>query len=136
MKAKVLCDIPEDAEIDGGFDCVEFVKAIYGLKQAFVVCGTRLSTNLCARSDSKCRILTRVYTSKWLKGTASCYRSTWMTHWCPAAHSTLIAQTKINIKARSKMNDSNKCTFAMAIVLVDGPYGCVTMCQWRYVDDI
>ncbi|KAG4217527.1 hypothetical protein PC116_g33992 [Phytophthora cactorum] len=34
------------------------------------------------------------------------------------------------------MTDSGKCVFVLGIELVDGPDGSVTMCQWRYVDDI
>ena len=33
MKENVFCAIPEGVEIDGYFDCVELIKAIYGLKQ-------------------------------------------------------------------------------------------------------
>ncbi|KAG2789442.1 hypothetical protein PC112_g24431 [Phytophthora cactorum] len=33
-KEKVFCSIPEGVELDDGFDCVELLKAIYGLKQA------------------------------------------------------------------------------------------------------
>ena len=34
IKEKVFCNIPEGVEMDGDFDCIELVKAIYGLKQA------------------------------------------------------------------------------------------------------
>ena len=34
MKEKVFCVIPEGVELEGSFDCLELVKAIYGLKQA------------------------------------------------------------------------------------------------------
>ena len=34
MKEQVFCVIPEGVEMDGDFDCLELVKAIYGLKQA------------------------------------------------------------------------------------------------------
>ena len=34
MREKVFCAIPICVEVDGDFDCVELVKAIYGLKQA------------------------------------------------------------------------------------------------------
>ncbi|POM72839.1 mitochondrial protein [Phytophthora palmivora] len=33
MKEKVFCSVPEGVELDDGFDCVELLKAIYGLKQ-------------------------------------------------------------------------------------------------------
>lgn len=38
MKRNVFCPIPEGVEFDGDFDCLETVKAIYGLKQASRVC--------------------------------------------------------------------------------------------------
>uniref|UniRef100_A0AAV1U9X3 Integrase catalytic domain-containing protein n=1 Tax=Peronospora matthiolae TaxID=2874970 RepID=A0AAV1U9X3_9STRA len=44
LKEKVYCVIPEGIEMDGDFDCLELVNAIYGLKQASRV-GTRLSTS-------------------------------------------------------------------------------------------
>uniref|UniRef100_A0AAV1ULM2 Reverse transcriptase Ty1/copia-type domain-containing protein n=1 Tax=Peronospora matthiolae TaxID=2874970 RepID=A0AAV1ULM2_9STRA len=34
MMEKVFCVIPEGVELEGSFDCLELVKAIYGLKQA------------------------------------------------------------------------------------------------------
>lgn len=34
MKEQVYCVIPEGVEMEGDFDCLELVKAIYGLKQA------------------------------------------------------------------------------------------------------
>ncbi|GMF61332.1 unnamed protein product [Phytophthora fragariaefolia] len=34
MKEKVFCSVPEGVELDDGFDCVELLKEIYGLKQA------------------------------------------------------------------------------------------------------
>ncbi|KAG2954276.1 hypothetical protein PC119_g27990 [Phytophthora cactorum] len=34
MKEQVFCIVPEGVELDGNFDCLELVKAIYGLKQA------------------------------------------------------------------------------------------------------
>uniref|UniRef100_H3H4I7 Integrase catalytic domain-containing protein n=1 Tax=Phytophthora ramorum TaxID=164328 RepID=H3H4I7_PHYRM len=34
MKEVVFCVVPEGVELDGDFDCLELVKAIYGLKQA------------------------------------------------------------------------------------------------------
>ncbi|CAH0520229.1 unnamed protein product [Peronospora belbahrii] len=37
MKEQVFCVIPEGGELDGDFDCLQFVKAIYGLKQALRV---------------------------------------------------------------------------------------------------
>ncbi|KAG2958940.1 hypothetical protein PC120_g28233 [Phytophthora cactorum] len=34
MKEQVFCIVPEGVELDSNFDCLELVKAIYGLKQA------------------------------------------------------------------------------------------------------
>ena len=34
MKEKVFCVVPEGVKMDGDFDCLELIKAIYGLKQA------------------------------------------------------------------------------------------------------
>ena len=34
MKEQVFCEIPQGVELNGDFNCLEFVKAIYGLKQA------------------------------------------------------------------------------------------------------
>ncbi|KAG2767687.1 hypothetical protein PC118_g26012 [Phytophthora cactorum] len=34
MKEQVFCIVPEGVELDGNFDCLELVKAIYGLKHA------------------------------------------------------------------------------------------------------
>nr|CCA14817.1 integrase putative [Albugo laibachii Nc14] len=34
MKERVYCAVPEGVKLDGNFDCLELVKAIYGLKQA------------------------------------------------------------------------------------------------------
>ncbi|KAG2948253.1 hypothetical protein PC118_g25492 [Phytophthora cactorum] len=34
MKEQVFCAVPEGVDLDGDFDCLELVKAIYGLKQA------------------------------------------------------------------------------------------------------
>ncbi|KAG2759867.1 hypothetical protein PC116_g16654 [Phytophthora cactorum] len=34
MKEVVYCVVPEGVDLDGDFDCLELVKAIYGLKQA------------------------------------------------------------------------------------------------------
>ncbi|KAG2964639.1 hypothetical protein PC121_g25479 [Phytophthora cactorum] len=34
MKEQVFCAVPEGVHLDDDFDCLELVKAIYGLKQA------------------------------------------------------------------------------------------------------
>ncbi|KAG2791666.1 hypothetical protein PC113_g25797 [Phytophthora cactorum] len=41
MKELVFCAVPEGVDLDGDFDCLELVKAIYGLKQASRVCDGR-----------------------------------------------------------------------------------------------
>ena len=55
MKERVFCMIPEGVEMDGDFDCLELVKAIYGISQASRVCETRPLTSSYARLVSKCR---------------------------------------------------------------------------------
>ncbi|KAG4036281.1 hypothetical protein PC123_g28148 [Phytophthora cactorum] len=39
MKELVFCAVPEGVDLDGDFDCLELVKAIYGLKQVLRVAG-------------------------------------------------------------------------------------------------
>ena len=45
MKEQVFCVIPEGVELDGDFDCLELVKAIYGFKQASRIEGYRYNPN-------------------------------------------------------------------------------------------
>ncbi|KAG2758434.1 hypothetical protein Pcac1_g29418 [Phytophthora cactorum] len=68
MKELVFCAVPEGVDLDGDFDCLELVKAIYGLKQASRVWNEDLSTSSCALSASKCRPSTRASTSRWWDG--------------------------------------------------------------------
>ena len=62
MKEKVFCAVPEGVKMDGDFDCLELIKAIYGLKQARVF-GTRPSTSINARLVFKLQTSIRVSTS-------------------------------------------------------------------------
>uniref|UniRef100_A0AAV1V806 Reverse transcriptase Ty1/copia-type domain-containing protein n=1 Tax=Peronospora matthiolae TaxID=2874970 RepID=A0AAV1V806_9STRA len=135
MKEKVYCVIPEGVEMDGDFDCLELVKAIYGLKQASRVWNETFDEFVCSIGfeasafdpclyikvvDGHC-VLMLVYVDDVLVTGSSL---------------ELIAQTKADLKTRLEMTDSGKCTFVLGIKLVDESDGSVTMCQRRYVNDI
>uniref|UniRef100_A0AAV1THK6 Reverse transcriptase Ty1/copia-type domain-containing protein n=1 Tax=Peronospora matthiolae TaxID=2874970 RepID=A0AAV1THK6_9STRA len=106
MKEKVYCVIPEGVEMDGDFDCLELVKAIYGLKQASRVWNETFDEFVCSIGFEV------------------------------SASLELIAQTKADLKTRFEVTDSGKCTFVLGIELVDESDGSVTMCQRRHVNDI
>ena len=135
MKEQVFCIIPEGIEMDGDFDCLELVKAIYGLKQASRVWNETFDEFVCSIGfqvsafdpclyikvvDGHC-VLLLVYVDDVLVTGSSI---------------GLIAQTKNDLKMRFEMTDSGKCKFILGIELVDEPDGGVTMCQRRYIDDI
>uniref|UniRef100_A0AAV1TV48 Integrase catalytic domain-containing protein n=1 Tax=Peronospora matthiolae TaxID=2874970 RepID=A0AAV1TV48_9STRA len=135
MKEKVYCVVPEGVEMDGDFDCLELVKAIYGLKQASRVWNETFDEFVCSIGfeasafdpclyikvvDGHC-VLVLVYVDDVLVTGSSL---------------ELIAQTKADLKTRFEMTDSGKCTFVLGIELVDESDGSVTMCQRRYVNDI
>ncbi|KAG2956681.1 Retrovirus-related Pol polyprotein from transposon TNT 1-94 [Phytophthora cactorum] len=135
MKEQVFCIVPEGVELDGNFDCLELVKAIYGLKHASRVWNETFDEFVCSIGfkvsafdpclyikvvDCHC-VLVLVYVDDVL-----------ITGISPE----LIARTKTDLKTRFEMTDSGKCAFVLGIELVDGPDGSVTMCQRRYVDDI
>uniref|UniRef100_A0AAV1T4T9 Reverse transcriptase Ty1/copia-type domain-containing protein n=1 Tax=Peronospora matthiolae TaxID=2874970 RepID=A0AAV1T4T9_9STRA len=110
MKEQVFCVIPEGVELDSTFDCLELVKAIYGLKQALRVWNetfTRLLTSVCSigfqvsgfdpclyikTSDGHC-VFILVYVDDVLVTGSSL---------------ELIAQTKNDLKTRFEMTDSGK----------------------------
>uniref|UniRef100_A0AAV1V6F4 Reverse transcriptase Ty1/copia-type domain-containing protein n=1 Tax=Peronospora matthiolae TaxID=2874970 RepID=A0AAV1V6F4_9STRA len=121
--------------MDGDFDCLELVKAIYGLKQASRVWNETFDEFVCFIGfeasafdpclyikvvDGHC-VLVLVYVDDVLVTGSSL---------------ELIAQTKADLKTRFEMTDSGKCTFVLGIELVDESDGSVTMCQRRYVNDI
>ena len=127
--------ISEGVELDDNFDCLESVKAIYGLKQASLVWNKTLDEFVCSIGfqvsgfdpclcikmvESQC-VLVLVYVDEVLVTGSS---------------PEMIARTKDDLKTRFEMTDSGKCTFVLGIELVDGADGRVTMCQRRYVDDI
>ncbi|NAU60962.1 hypothetical protein EE075_30035, partial [Klebsiella pneumoniae] len=135
MKEVVFCVVPEGVELDGDFDCLELVKAIYGLKQASRVWNETFDEFVCSIGfqvsafdpclyikvvDGHC-VLVLVYVDDVL---------------ITGSSPELIARTKTDLKTRFEMTDSGKCAFVLGIELVDGPDGSVTMCQRRYVDDI
>ncbi|KAG2758672.1 hypothetical protein Pcac1_g29215 [Phytophthora cactorum] len=135
MKELVFCAVPEGVDLDGDFDCLELVKAIYGLKQASRVWNETFDEFVCSIGfqvsafdpclyikvvDDHC-VLVLVYVDDVL---------------ITGSSPELIARTKTDLKTRFEMTDSSKCVFVLGIELVDGPDGSVTMCQRRYVDDI
>ena len=135
MKEQVFCVIPEGVELDGDFDCLELVKAIYGLKQASRVWNETFDEFMCSIGfqvsafdpclyikmvDGHC-VLVLVYVDDVL---------------ITGSSPELIARTKKDLKTRFEMTDSGKCAFVLGIELLDGADGSVTMCQRRYVDDI
>jgi hypothetical protein len=135
MKETVFCMVPEGVELNGDFDCLELVKAIYGLKQAsrvwnetFDVYVRSIDFQVSAYDpclyikivDGHC-VLLLVYVDDVLVTGSSV---------------EMIARTKSDLKKRFEMTDSGKCAFVLGIELVDNADGSVTMCQRRYVDDI
>ncbi|KAG2812911.1 Retrovirus-related Pol polyprotein from transposon TNT 1-94 [Phytophthora cactorum] len=135
MKELVFCAVPEGVDLDGDFDCLELVKAIYGLKQASRVWNETFDEFVCSIGfqvsafdpclyiefvDGHC-VLVLVYVDDVL---------------ITGSSPELISRTTNDLKTRFEMTDSGKCVFVLGIELVDGPDGSVTMCQRRYVDDI
>ncbi|KAG2876312.1 Retrovirus-related Pol polyprotein from transposon TNT 1-94 [Phytophthora cactorum] len=135
MKELILCVVPEGVDLDDDFDCLELVKAIYGLKQASRVWNETFDEFVCFIGfqvsasdpclyikvlDGHC-VLVLVYVDDVL---------------ITGSSPELIARTKTDLKTRFEMTDSGKCAFVLGIELVDGPDDSVTMCQRRYVDDI
>ncbi|KAG3129934.1 Retrovirus-related Pol polyprotein from transposon TNT 1-94 [Phytophthora cactorum] len=131
----VFCVVPESVDLDGDFDCLELVKAIYGLKQASRVWNDTFDEFVCSIGfqvsafdpclyikvvDGHC-VFVLVYVDDVL---------------ITGSSPELISRTKTDLKTRFEMTDSGKCVFVLGIELVDGPDGSVTMCQRRYVDDI
>ncbi|KAG2962703.1 hypothetical protein PC119_g25725 [Phytophthora cactorum] len=124
-----------NVDLDGDFDCLELVKAIYGLKQASRVWNETFDEFVCSIGfqvstfdpclyiefvDGHC-VLVLVYVDDVL---------------ITGSSPELISRTTNDLKTRFEMTDSGKCVFVLGIELVDGPDGSVTMCQRRYVDDI
>ena len=135
MKESVFCEVPEGIEVDGDFNCLKLVKAIYGLKQASRVWNETFDEFVCSIGfqvsafdpclyikvvDGHC-VLVLVYVDDVLVTGSS---------------PELITCAKNDLKTRFEMTDSGKCCFVLGIELVDGPDGSVTMCQRRYIEDI
>ncbi|KAG3018255.1 hypothetical protein PC119_g10731 [Phytophthora cactorum] len=135
MKEVVYCVVSEGVDLDGDFDCLELVKAIYGLKQASRVWNETFDEFVCSIGyqvsafdpflyikvvDGHC-VLVLVYVDYVLVTGSS---------------PELISRTKNDLRTHFEMTDSGKCVFVLGIELVDGPDGSVTMCQQRYVDHI
>ncbi|KAG3092998.1 hypothetical protein PI125_g16978 [Phytophthora idaei] len=135
MKELVFCAVPEGVELDGDFDCLELVKAIYGLKQASRVWNETFDEFVCSIGfqvsafdpclyikvvDGHC-VLVLVYVDDVL---------------ITGSSPELISRTKNDLKTRFEMTGSGKCAFVLGIELVDNADGSVALCQRRYVDDI
>ena len=114
MKEQVFCVIPEGMQLEGDFDCLELMKAIYGLKQAsrawnetfdeFVrSIGVQVSAfDPCLyimTVEGHC-VLALVYVDDVLLTGSSL---------------ELIARTKNDLKTRFEMTDSGKCAFVLDI---------------------
>uniref|UniRef100_A0AAV1VJI6 Integrase catalytic domain-containing protein n=1 Tax=Peronospora matthiolae TaxID=2874970 RepID=A0AAV1VJI6_9STRA len=135
MKEKVFCAVPEGVKMEGDFDCLELIKAIYGLKQASRVWNETFDEFIRSigfqasgfdpclyimTSEGHC-VFVLVYVDDVLVTGSSL---------------EMIARTKNDLKTRFEMTDSGKCAFVLGIELLDGEDGSVTMCQRRYVDDV
>ncbi|GMF65678.1 unnamed protein product [Phytophthora lilii] len=135
MKEKVFCSVPEGVELDNGFDCVELLKAIYGLKQASRVwnetfdefvqsIGFRVSSyDPCLYIkvvDGECTLLLVYVDDVLITGSSA----------------TMIAEVKRQLKSRFEMTDSGKCSFILGIEVIDHDDGSVTLSQARYISDI
>uniref|UniRef100_A0AAV1V4J6 Integrase catalytic domain-containing protein n=1 Tax=Peronospora matthiolae TaxID=2874970 RepID=A0AAV1V4J6_9STRA len=135
MKEKVFCAVPEGVKMEGDFDCLEMIKAIYGLKQASRVWNETFDEFIRSigfqasgfdpclyimTSEGHC-VFVLVYVDDVLVTGSSL---------------EMIARTKNDLKTRFEMTDSGKCAFVLGIELLDGEDGSVTMCQRRYVDDV
>ncbi|KAE8954268.1 hypothetical protein PR001_g32566, partial [Phytophthora rubi] len=135
MKEKMFCSVPEGVELDDGFDCVELLNAIYGLKQASRVwnetfdeyvrsIGFRVSCyDPCLYIkvvDGEC-VLLLVYVDDVLVTGSS---------------AEMIAEVKHQLKSRFEMTDSGKCSFILGMEVVHNADGSVTLNQARYINDI
>uniref|UniRef100_A0AAV1TX81 Reverse transcriptase Ty1/copia-type domain-containing protein n=2 Tax=Peronospora matthiolae TaxID=2874970 RepID=A0AAV1TX81_9STRA len=129
MKEKVYCVIPEGVEMDGDFDCLELVKAIYGLKQASRVWNETFDEFVCSIGfeasafdpclyikvvDGHC-VLVLVYVDDVLVTGSSL---------------ELIAQTKNDLKTRFEMTDSGKSLWN------GGVQGCGESCGRQLSTDV
>uniref|UniRef100_A0AAV1V4E9 Integrase catalytic domain-containing protein n=1 Tax=Peronospora matthiolae TaxID=2874970 RepID=A0AAV1V4E9_9STRA len=135
MKEKVFCAVPEGVKMEGDFDCLELIKAIYGLSSkprfwnetfdefirsiGFQASGFDPCLYIMT-SEGHC-VFVLVYVDDVLVTGSSL---------------EMIARTKNDLKTRFEMTDSGKCAFVLGIELLDGEDGSVTMCQRRYVDDV
>ncbi|KAG2781707.1 hypothetical protein PC111_g24517 [Phytophthora cactorum] len=107
MKELVFCAVPEGVNLDGDFDCLELVKAIYGLKQASRVWNETFDEFVCSIGfqvsafdpclyikvvDGHC-VLVKVYVDDVL---------------ITGSSPELISRTKNDLKTRFEMTDSGK----------------------------
>ncbi|KAG3121027.1 hypothetical protein C6341_g27299 [Phytophthora cactorum] len=111
MKELVFCAVPEGVDLDDDFDCLELVKAIYGLKQASRVWNETFDEFVCSIGfqvsafdpclyiefvDGHC-VLVLVYVDDVL---------------ITGSSPELISRTTNDLKTRFEMTDSGKCTAA------------------------
>lgn len=135
MKEQVFCSTPEGVDLDDDFDCLELVKAIYGLKQASRVWNDTFHEFVCSIDfcvsaydpclyikivDGHCLLLLVYVDDVLITGSSA----------------ELIARTKSDLKTRFEMTDSGKCVFVLGMELVENTDGSVTVCQRRYIEDI
>ncbi|KAG3032285.1 hypothetical protein PC121_g24407 [Phytophthora cactorum] len=114
MKELVFCVVPESVDLDGDFDCLELVKAIYGLKQASRVWNETFDEFVCSIGfqvstfdpclyiefvDGHC-VLVLVYVDDVL---------------ITGSSPELISRTTNDLKTRFEMTDSGKCVFVLGI---------------------
>uniref|UniRef100_A0AAV1VAN2 Reverse transcriptase Ty1/copia-type domain-containing protein n=1 Tax=Peronospora matthiolae TaxID=2874970 RepID=A0AAV1VAN2_9STRA len=110
MKEKVFCAVPEGVKMEGDFDCLELIKAIYGLKQASRVWNETFDEFIRSigfqasgfdpclyimTSEGHC-VFVLVYVDDVLVTGSSL---------------EMIARTKNDLKTRFEMTDSGKCAF-------------------------
>ncbi|KAG2962578.1 Retrovirus-related Pol polyprotein from transposon TNT 1-94 [Phytophthora cactorum] len=131
----VYCVVPEGVELEGDFDCLELVKAIYGLKQASRVWNETFDELVCSIGFQVSAFDPCLYI-KVVEGHCVFVLVYVDDVLITGSSPELISRTKNDLKTRFEMTDSGKCAFVLGIELVDGPDGSVTMCQRRYVDDI
>jgi hypothetical protein len=135
MKEVMFIHVPEDMTVDGASDCLQLLKAIYGLNQASRVWNETFDEFVCSIGfevskfgpclyikcvDGQCVFLL-VYVDDVL-----------VTGSLPE----LIASVKRQLKERFEMTDSGVCKFVLGIEVVSNDDGSVTLCQRRYVDDL
>jgi hypothetical protein len=135
MKEVMFIHVPEDMTVDGASDCLQLLKAIYGLKQPSRVWNETFDKFVCSLGfevpkfdpclyikcvDGQCVFLLVYVDDVLVTGSSP----------------ELIASVKRQLKERFEMTDSGVCKFVLGIEVVSNDDGSVTLCQRRYVDDL